>query len=141
MRFMKRILAISLLTCALISACGTTNDRARHGRTREHRFGGGTAVESDTYYTETPPSQESAPAPEENKPAPAPAPTQATAPTPTPAPVVKHEAARTGIPVQGKPGFVRSPYAPESGLIDVRGYPTGTEVKDPYAPGKILLVP
>lgn len=39
-----------------------------------------------------------------------------------------------------KPGFVRSPHAPEAGLIDIRGYPPGTEVRDPYS-GKPFLVP
>jgi hypothetical protein len=39
-----------------------------------------------------------------------------------------------------KPGFVRNPYAPEEGQIDVRGYPSGTEVKDPYT-GKLFLIP
>lgn len=39
-----------------------------------------------------------------------------------------------------KPGFVRSPHAPQAGLIDIRGYPPGTEVQDPYS-GKPFLVP
>jgi hypothetical protein len=39
-----------------------------------------------------------------------------------------------------RPGFVRSPHAPEAGLIDIRGYPPGTEVQDPYS-GKPFLVP
>lgn len=44
-----------------------------------------------------------------------------------------------GVPVPGKPGFVRSPYSPDK-MTDVRGYAPGTEVKDPYT-NKIFLVP
>jgi hypothetical protein len=43
-------------------------------------------------------------------------------------------------PVPGKPGFVFSPYEQYKGYIDVRGFPPGTEVKDPYS-GKSFLVP
>jgi hypothetical protein len=45
-----------------------------------------------------------------------------------------------GIPVPNKPGFVTSPYAPKSGFVDVRGFPSGTEVKDPYTE-KVFLTP
>src|ERR1051326_4942853 len=45
-----------------------------------------------------------------------------------------------GIPVPNKPGFVTSPYAPKSGYVDVRNFPSGTEVKDPYS-GKTFLTP
>ncbi len=45
-----------------------------------------------------------------------------------------------GKPVPGKPGFVTSPYAPGQGYVDVRGYPSGLPVKDPYTQ-KTFLVP
>jgi hypothetical protein len=45
-----------------------------------------------------------------------------------------------GVPVPNKTGFVTSPYAPRAGLVDVRGFPSGTEVKDPYS-GKTFLAP
>jgi hypothetical protein len=44
------------------------------------------------------------------------------------------------IPVPNKPGLVTSPYAPKQGLVDVRGFPSGTEVTDPYT-GKVFLTP
>jgi hypothetical protein len=47
---------------------------------------------------------------------------------------------RYGIPVSGKSGFVTSPFSPDSGYIDVRGFQPGTPVKDPYS-GKIILAP
>lgn len=45
-----------------------------------------------------------------------------------------------GIPAPNKPGFVTSPYSPQSGYVDVRGFPSGTEVKDPYT-GKVFVTP
>ena len=44
-----------------------------------------------------------------------------------------------GVPVPGKPGFVKSPFSPDK-LTDVRGIPPGTPVKDPYT-DKVFLVP
>ncbi|MDQ6859733.1 MAG: hypothetical protein M3032_01050 [Verrucomicrobiota bacterium] len=45
-----------------------------------------------------------------------------------------------GVPVSNRPGFVTSPYAPRAGIVDVRGIPSGVEVKDPYT-GKVFLTP
>lgn len=45
-----------------------------------------------------------------------------------------------GIPVPGKQGFVTSPFAPEAGYVDVRKFPPGTEVKDPFS-GRIFRAP
>ncbi len=53
-------------------------------------------------------------------------------------------AATTQFPVaqkiSGKPGLVRSPYAPYAGEVDVKGISAGTQVKCPYT-GKIFIVP
>ena len=85
-------------------------------------------------------------------PAPTPAPAPTVERTPMPVPLMVRSAAgvppsRTlrrdlpyGIPVPNKAGFVTSPYAPKSGYVDVRGFPSGTEVKDPYT-GKTFLTP
>jgi len=45
-----------------------------------------------------------------------------------------------GTPVPGKPGLVTSPFAPDSGYVDVTGFPPGSAVEDPYT-GKIFLTP
>ena len=45
-----------------------------------------------------------------------------------------------GTPVQGKPGLVTSPFAPDAGYVQVIGFPPGTPVEDPYT-GEIFLTP
>jgi hypothetical protein len=80
-------------------------------------------------------------------PAPSPTPTPTATTTqppvrPASAPPIKNSKRDIpyAIPVPNKPGFVTSPYAPQAGYVDVRGFPSGTEVKDPYS-GKIFLTP
>ena len=69
---------------------------------------------------------------------------EAEEPPPVASSVPPTERSRTdfpyGIPVPNKPGFVTSPYSPKSGYVDIRGFPSGTEVKDPYT-GKIFITP
>lgn len=77
-----------------------------------------------------PPTTEGGPKPPEVKPPPA---------VPDSGPVKVGEIPYAK-PVPGKPGFVFSPYDQYKGYIDVRGFPPGTEVKDPYS-GKSFLVP
>ena len=45
-----------------------------------------------------------------------------------------------GVKVEGKPGFVYSPFSSDQKLVDVKGIPSGTKVKCPYTM-KIFLVP
>ncbi len=58
---------------------------------------------------------------------------------PTPKPVPHPEPSPYAKKVEGKPGFVESPFAPNK-LIDVRGLPPGTEIECPYT-HKPILVP
>ena len=129
---MKRILVLPLLVCVLITGCSSTPSRQVQVR---HRFGdmGEPAVEVAPDQV-VPPTEAVQPPPVPN---PTPAP-QVAQPTPPPPPV-KRELVY-GKPVAGKPGYVTSPFAPNAGLVDVRGWAPGTEVKDPYT-GKVFLVP
>ena len=52
----------------------------------------------------------------------------------------KSESLPYAKPVPGKPGYVFSPYDPNGGYVDVKGYSPGQKVKDPYS-GKVFLVP
>ncbi|MEO6785850.1 MAG: hypothetical protein ABI318_06920 [Chthoniobacteraceae bacterium] len=45
------------------------------------------------------------------------------------------------IKVDGKPGYVKSPYDPQGRLIDVRGLPPGTEAECPYTRRTFLVPP
>lgn len=141
---MTRILFSGLLvvSAAYLTGCASS-DADRRERSGANRFGYGATEEV---------VQESAPVtPEPTAPVTAPEPEPAVQPQspPPPSQVQPKTAAVTapakkdyqyGTAVPGKPGYVTSPHAPYSGYVDVRGFPPGTEVKDPYT-GKIFLVP
>lgn len=125
---MRRPFTFFLLAATAVGlvACGTN---APEEKKKPTKYGeGGTAP------TPTPkPTPRPAPVPDVTSIAPEVTPV----PTPTPTPAAQDYPVAT--PVEGKPGFVTSPYS-SSGIVDVRGYPPGTEVRDPYS-GKIFLVP
>jgi hypothetical protein len=52
------------------------------------------------------------------------------------------ESPKPGIPVEGKPGFVFSPYSRGNGkaYVDVSGMPSGAKARCPFT-GKVFLVP
>ncbi|MEI6351830.1 MAG: hypothetical protein WCP06_12085 [Verrucomicrobiota bacterium] len=128
---MKRILVLPLLCCAFVAGCSTTSTRQVQVH---HRFGDTGLPPIEVVPEQTVPGPETVPPP---APMPTPAP-QVAQPTPPPVPVKRD--LQYGKPVPGKPGYVTSPFAPNAGLVDVRGWAPGTEVKDPYT-GKVFLVP
>ena len=119
------------------SACSATEE-GEFERRRSNQFGyrGGSGTEYQSVPNLAPAQPDVVPS--------APSPTPEPESEITPPPVVVQEPVKKdyqyGAPVPGKPGFVTSPHAPYSGYVDVRGFPPGTEVKDPYS-GKIFLVP
>lgn len=135
---MKLWLLLMLPAALSLSACGgdeTAPMGARHT---------GARYPETTTTTETTTQQPFNPnAPPENADATASAQASTSAPAPAPSAPPSKPAKGDypyGTPVPGKPGFVKSPYASDQGLVDVRGFPPGTEVKDPFT-NKIFLVP
>ena len=128
---MKRILlpASLAVTLALFAACDEGNHRPPKNK--------GGFRSTDTTVTEKPrpePGDEVEKPEKHEKPSP-------NEPTVNPVPDQPVHVGEIpyGKAVPGKPGFVFSP-SDQLKYIDVRGFPPGTEVKDPYS-GKSFLVP
>jgi hypothetical protein len=129
-RIMKRFFVPGLLACALALAACETDDPRPPKKTAWHP--------PEPVQPIQPAPEQPGPIPEEPKPEePKVAPNPIPPPTEPPKPAGELPYAK---PVPGKPGFVTSPYDPYKGYIDVRGFPPGTEVKDPYS-GRVFLVP
>jgi hypothetical protein len=155
MRSKRRILLVSLTAAALFLApqadAGSIGDFFKAlGNSIAHPGGSQTkkpAPKTQKKKSKTKGNEQPPDFPPETAPTPPPTATPtATAPQPAvraaSAPPNKSSKrdAPYAIPVPNKPGFVTSPFAPKAGYVDVRGFPSGTEVKDPYS-GKIFLTP
>ncbi len=127
---MKRIFVPASLavTLALFSAC----DESNHRPTKKGGFHPTNPTNADN--PKPVPGDEVEKPEKHEKPSPNEAPVN-----PVPEPPKQVGEIPYGKSVPGRPGFVFSP-SDQMKYIDVRGFPPGTEVKDPYS-GKSFLVP
>ena len=133
---MKFSLSIAFLALFAFTACEIDEPPARNTRNRPApRYPN---PEQTQYPAQPQPFQDDTMQPPSTPPTDVAVTPAQSVPAPTAPPTAKGDYPY-GVPVEGKPGFVRSPYSPDK-MTDVRGYAPGTEVKDPYTQ-KIFLVP
>ncbi|MDQ6622759.1 MAG: hypothetical protein M3Y86_04645 [Verrucomicrobiota bacterium] len=136
---MKFALTVGLVSAFALSACEIDEPPPRHVQRPVAKYPN---QQQAQYPAQPQPFPQEAGQPTTPPPGPVEQPTQE-APSSAPPAAQPQSAAKGdypyGVPVPGKPGFVRSPYSPDK-MTDVRGYAPGTEVKDPYT-NKIFLVP
>jgi hypothetical protein len=119
---------------AFLAACG--NDGGYVTETGAPPYTEPVVVDPTYNHTAGTPPPEPAPPPSTNTGKPWSPPSQNPAPAPSPN-ASKYPKAQ---PIPGKPGLVKSPFAPYAGEVDVSGLKSGQAAKCPYT-GKIFIVP